>query len=48
MGNLLQQLFAVLLLIVLAASVYGLVLHWLKLPELTEIVAKIRTKICRA
>lgn len=43
-GGLLPQLLATMLLIVLAASVYALVLHWLKLSELTEIVAKIRAK----
>jgi len=47
-GNLAQQLVAVLLLIVLAACLYTVVLHWLKLPELTEIVAKIRAKFGRA
>lgn len=44
-GNLVQQLVAVLLLIVLAAGLYTVVLHWLKLPELTEIVSKFRAKL---
>ena len=48
LGNLVQQLIAVLLLIVLAACLYTVVLHWLKLPELTEIVSKIRAKFSRA
>ncbi|MDO8947355.1 MAG: murein biosynthesis integral membrane protein MurJ [Desulfocapsaceae bacterium] len=45
-GNLAQQLLAVLLLISLAAGLYTVVLHWLKLPELTEIVDKVRAKFC--
>ncbi|MBU0663181.1 MAG: murein biosynthesis integral membrane protein MurJ [Proteobacteria bacterium] len=45
-GNLFQQLLAVLLLIVLAAGLYTVVLHWLKLSELTEIVDKVRAKFC--
>ncbi len=45
-GSLLQQLLATALLIFLAASLYAVVLHWLKLPEFTEIVDKIRTKFC--
>jgi len=32
----------------LAACLYTVVLHWLKLPELTEIVSKIRAKFSRA
>jgi len=48
LGSLIQQLFAVLLLIFLAACLYAVVLHWLKLPELTEIVARIRIKFGRA
>jgi putative peptidoglycan lipid II flippase len=47
-GSLIQQLVAVLLLIVLAAGLYTVVLHWLKLPELTEIVSKFRAKFARA
>ncbi|MBA3006890.1 MAG: murein biosynthesis integral membrane protein MurJ [Proteobacteria bacterium] len=45
-GNLAQQLLAVLLMISLAAGLYTVVLHWLKLPELTEIVDKVRAKFC--
>jgi len=45
-GNLAQQLLTVLLLISLAAGLYTVVLHWLKLPELTEIVDKVREKFC--
>ena len=44
-GPLIQQLLATALLILLATSLYAVVLHWLKLPELTEIVDKIRTKL---
>jgi hypothetical protein len=44
-GSLLQQLLATALLIFLAAALYAVVLHWLKLPEFTEIVDKIRTKL---
>ncbi len=43
-GNLAQQLLAVLLLIFLAAALYTGVLHWLKLSELTEIVDKVRAR----
>ena len=43
-GNLLQQLLAVVLLIFLAACMYTVVLHWLKLSELTEIVDRVRAK----
>jgi putative peptidoglycan lipid II flippase len=45
-GPLIQQLLATALLIFLAAGLYTVVLHWLKLPELTEIVDKVRTKFC--
>jgi putative peptidoglycan lipid II flippase len=44
-GNLFQQLLAMVLLIFLAACMYTVVLHWLKLSELTEIVDKIRAKL---
>lgn len=43
-GNLFEQLLAVLLLIFLAAGLYTVVLHWLKLPELTEIVERVRAR----
>ncbi len=36
--------FARMLLISLAAFIYTVVLHWLKLPELTEIVEKVRAR----
>ena len=45
LGGLVQQILATLLLIFLAACVYALVLHCLKLSEMTEIVDKIRAKI---
>ncbi|MCX5870404.1 MAG: murein biosynthesis integral membrane protein MurJ [Deltaproteobacteria bacterium] len=45
-GSLVQQLLATLLLIFLAACLYTVVLHWLKLSELTEIVDRIRAKFC--
>lgn len=44
LGGLAQQILVTLLLIILAACLYALVLHWLKLSELTEIVDKIRAK----
>ena len=45
-GSLVQQLLATLLLIFLAACLYTVVLHWLKLSELTEIVDRVRAKFC--
>lgn len=43
-GSLVQQLLAVLFLICLAAGLYTVVLHWLKLSELTEIVDRVRVR----
>ena len=43
-GSLVQQILATLLLIGLAACLYTVVLHWLKLSELTEIVDRVRAK----
>ncbi len=43
-GNIIQQLLAVALLIFLAACLYAVILHRLKLAELTEITAKIRAR----
>jgi len=43
-GSLVQQLLAVLFLICLAAGLYTVILHWLKLSELTEIVDRVRVR----
>jgi putative peptidoglycan lipid II flippase len=43
-GNIIQQLLAVALLIFLAVCLYTVILHRLKLRELTEITAKIRAR----
>jgi putative peptidoglycan lipid II flippase len=46
LGSLVQQLLAVSLTICLAGCLYTVVLHWLKLSELTEIVDRVRAKFC--
>jgi len=43
-GSLVQQLLAVLFIICLAAGLYTVILHWLKLSELTEIVDRVRVR----
>jgi len=46
-GTLIQKLASTLLLIALAAGFYGIILYWTKLPELTEITEKIRSRFSR-
>ncbi len=46
-GSLVQQLLATTGVIVGAASLYALILHWFKLPEFREIVTKIRTRFAK-
>lgn len=46
-GGLIGQLFAVLFLVVIGAGLYAVILHWLKLPELTGIVGKVRARFSR-
>lgn len=46
-GNIIEQLAAVCILIGTAAAVYGVVLNWLQLSELSEVIAKFRSRIGR-